>query len=141
VKVDVKKVGAGPEIAGYSTVHYTISAQDIICQDVYVSTKAMKDIASKNIMKYMQEMSETDMEETGNASRTPCDYADQGVDYVELGFPMRTMYIERNQAYEVTAIQLHATLPAGGFELPEGMQIMDMGQMMDMIRGMQPPQP
>ena len=141
MKVDVKKMGAGPDIAGYSTQHYKVSVQGDHCKDIFLSTKAMDDMASKDIIKYMQDMSDTGIEEMEAQWSSPCDHADQGIDYVKLGFPMRTVDIENNSVEEVKSIQLNAMIPAGGFELPKGMQIIDMGQMMDMMRQMQPPQP
>lgn len=140
VNADVKKMGSGPEIAGYKTTHYKVSVESRHCMDVFLSVKAMKDMASKDVMKWMQDMANTGMEETDTQWSNPCDNADQGIDYVKLGFPMRTVHVDNGQTDEVTAIVLNASQPKGGFDLPEGMKVMDMGQMMQQMQGAEPRQ-
>lgn len=129
-KAVVEKVGNGPEIVGYSTVHYRISVDGDHCQDIFASAKAMRDLESKDLIERMQSMANSSMDEMDDEWSAACDHADQGVDFTELGFPMRTVDIESGLVDEVTAIELDAGSPEGGFGLPQGMQIMDLGQMM-----------
>jgi len=140
VTADAKKMGSGPEVAGYKTIHYKISVEGQHCMDVFLSARAMEDLAAKEVMQWMQELANMGMEEEATRWSDPCDDADQGMDYVKLGFPMRTIQVDDGQTDEVTAIVLNASLPEGGFDLPKGMQVMDMGQMMQYMQGTEPEQ-
>lgn len=136
VDASIDKVGDGPRIAGYDTVHYEISVGGEHCRDVFVSAKAMRDMASKDLVERLQQMESSDMEEMDTEWGSPCDHADQAVDFTELGFPLRTVYVESGEVDEVRRIVLDAGTPDGGFEVPAGMQIVDMSQMMQMMQGM-----
>lgn len=128
----VDKVGGGPTIAGYDTVHYEISIDGEPCQDIFVSTKAMRDIGSNDVFERLQSMDQDDDEDMDFGYGSPCDQADQAYDLSKLGFPMRIEETESGEVFEVRRIEVDAKLPDGGFELPAGMQIMDMSQMMQM---------
>jgi hypothetical protein len=130
--VSVDKAGDGPTIAGYDTVHYTVSVDGELCEDIFVSKKAMRDIGSADFFDRMQSMGEDEDDEMDYGPSNPCDVADRAIDFTKLGFPMRTVNAESGEANEVTRIELDAALPEGGFEVPAGMQIIDMSQMMQM---------
>ena len=129
----VSKVGDGPEIAGYDTVHYKISVEGEHCQDIYASKKAYKDLDAEDLFDRIQKLSDSDMEGMDEWS-TPCDYAEQGLDFAELGFPMRTEYAESGAFEEVKRIVPDAGQPDGGFDVPAGLEIMDMSQMMQYMQ-------
>jgi hypothetical protein len=129
----VSKVGDGPDIAGYDTVHYRISVGGEHCQDIYTSKKAYKDLDAEDLFDRMQKLADADMEEMDEWS-TPCDYADQGLDFAELGFPMRTEYVESGEWDEVRKIVPDAGEPEGGFDVPAGLEVMDMSQMMQFMQ-------
>jgi hypothetical protein len=132
-KAEVSKVGDGPEIAGYDTVHYRITVEGTHCQDIYASKKAYKDLDADDLFERMQKLSDTDMEGMDEWS-TSCDYADQGLDFAELGFPMRTEYVESGGWDEVKNIVPDAGQPDGGFDVPAGLEVMDMSQMMQYMQ-------
>ncbi len=126
----VDKVGSGPTIAGYDTVHYEVKVDGEHCQDVFVSKKAMQDVGADDIFARLQSMDEDDDDDMDFGYGSPCDEADQAYDLSELGFPLRIEEMESGEVFEVRRIVLGATLPDGGFAVPAGMQIMDMSQMM-----------
>ena len=130
----VSKVGGGPEIAGYDTVHYKISVEGEHCQDIYVSKKAYKDLDAEDLFDRIQKLSDTDMEEMAEWGGGPCDYAEKGLDLAELGFPMRTEYVESGGFDEVRRIVPDAGQPDGGFDVPAGLEVMDMSQMMQYMQ-------
>lgn len=127
------KVGGGPEIAGYDTVHYKISVEGEHCQDIYVSRKAYKDLKAERLFDRIQKLADADMEEMNQWS-TPCDYADRGLDFAEIGFPMRTEYADSGESEEVRRIVPDAGQPEGGFDVPAGLEVMDMSQMMQFMQ-------
>ena len=100
----------------------------------------MKDMGSKEIMKRMEKFADSDMGDMGDEWSTPCDRAESDIDYIEVGFPLRTVYIDSGEVDEVRRIVLDADLPEGGFTLPEGMKVMDMGQMMQQMQQGRPQQ-
>jgi hypothetical protein len=132
-KAVVSKVGDGPEIAGYDTVHYKISVEGEHCQDIYASKKAYKNLDAEDLFDRIQKLSDSDMEGMDEWS-TPCDYAEQGLDFAELGFPMRTEYAESGAFEEVKRIVPDAGQPDGGFDVPAGLEVMDMSQMMQYMQ-------
>jgi hypothetical protein len=129
----VSKVGDGPEIAGYDTVHYKISVEGEHCQDIYTSKKAYKDLDAEDLFERIQKLSATDMEGMDEWS-SACDYADKGLDFGNLGFPMRTEYVESGGVDEVRRIVPDAGQPGGGFDVPAGLEVMDMSQMMQYMQ-------
>ena len=98
-------------------MHYKISVEGEHCQDIYVSKKAYKDLDAEDLFDRIQKLSDTDMEEMAEWGGGPCDYAEKGLDLAELGFPMRTEYVE-----------------SGGFDVPAGLEVMDMSQMMQYMQ-------
>jgi len=132
-KAVISKVGDGPEIAGYDTVHYKISVEGEHCQNIYASKKAYKDLNAEDLFDRMQKLADADMEGMDQWS-TPCDYADQGLDFAELGFPLRTEYVESGEWDEVRKIVPDAGEPEGGFDVPAGLEVMDMSEMMQYMQ-------
>ena len=132
-KAVVTKVGNGPEIAGYETVHYTISVEGEHCEDIYTSKKAYKDLDAEDLFDRIQKLGDTDMDEMDEWG-SPCDYAETSLDFADLGFPMRTEYAESGEFEEVARIVPDAGQPDGGFDVPAGLEIMDMSQMMQYMQ-------
>lgn len=131
--ISVDKVGAGPTIAGYETVHYRISVDGEDCENIYTSTKVIRDIGA-DIFDRLQSMADNDDDDMDYGYGDPCDKADEAYDLAKLGYPMRTEDASSGEVIEVTRIEVDAKLPDGGFEVPAGIQIMDMNQMMQMYQ-------
>ena len=132
-KAVATKVGDGPEIAGYDTVHYRISVEGEHCQDLYTSKKAYKDLDAEDLFDRIQKLGDSDMEDMGEWS-SPCDYADTDLDFAELGFPLRTEDVQSGGYEEVRRIVPDAGQPDGGFDVPAGLEVMDMSQMMQYMQ-------
>ncbi len=130
----VDKVGDGPKIAGYDTVHYEISIHGEPCQDIFVSKKAMRDVGAADIFDRLQSMDQDDDDDMDYGYGNPCDEADQAYDLSKIGFPLRIEEMESGEVFEVRRIEVDAKLPDGGFALPAGLQIMDMSQLMQMYQ-------
>jgi hypothetical protein len=133
VEVDARleKKGAGPEIAGYATEHYVLSANGKKCQDIYASTQAFRDSGWAELWddfgKAFKEMS------TGG--QDPCDIADETVvDPAKVGWPLKTVTAD-GDVMETVRIQNDVAAPAGGFDVPAGYQVISLQQMLqDMLQ-------
>ena len=130
VEARLEKVGAGPAIAGYETMHFTLLANGKPCQDLYVSRQAFEDAGLATLWAG-----------GGNALREmhvdpsdPCDLAEQkALDYEEHGLPLKTVHRESmhaGQFEEVKRIEKDVPAPAGGFGVPTGYQMISLEAMM-----------
>lgn len=133
------KEGNGPKIAGYSTKHYIITVNGKKCSDEFTSKKMLKDLGIQKTFERVASMfagmgpSGMDMMQ----DMDPCMMAEEKIssEFVKYGYPMRSL--DANGALESEVINLtqNTSLPAGGFNLPNGYPVVDMGQMM---QGMMP---
>ena len=128
----VVKKGDGPVIAGYATEHYAVMKDDITCLETYNSTKAT---SSLNLMGFITGMNEMFPEMgTLGLDDDPCKFAETALQYEKIGIPLR---IIKNgiENYTVTRLEKNATVPEGGFSVPEGFRMIDYSQMvLDMAK-------
>lgn len=130
VDARLEEVGAGPAIAGYETVHYTLLANGQPCQDLYVSREAFEDSGFAELWaaggKSLQEM---DVDPSD-----PCDLAEQkAVDYEKHGMPLKTVHrqsMHAGQFEEVKRIEKDVPAPPGGFGVPAGYEMVSLEAMM-----------
>lgn len=126
VNADLEKIGSGPTIAGYRTIHYTLSVDGKKCKDMYTSMKVLKDIGWadlwSDIGSWFREASIDDADD--------CELAEyQVADPGKLGFPLKTVESD-GQFDEVTNIEQGVKLPPGGFEVPAGYKLVSFEEMM-----------
>ena len=130
VDARLEEIGAGPTIAGYETVQYTLLADGKPCQDLYVSRQAFDDSGFDEVWARSGEA----WKEMDADASDPCDLAEQkAVDYAEIGLPLKTVYRESQHAgqfEEVTRVEKSVQAPPGGFEVPAGYEVVSFEAMM-----------
>lgn len=140
--------GAGPDIAGYPTVHYQITADGEVCADHYLSAEAAKVPYLKHLIETMEKSAQPPAEMVERMP--PCAQAQFKIkaDYMAKGLPMRSVDNKGNVMYEITKIQTDVEVPADTFEIPSGFKTMTAEEMRkkmeDIIRqhgGGHPPVP
>lgn len=129
-KMKVKKRGKGPVIAGYSTSHYAFFANGKKCTDEYLSKKALNDVGSTTIFDALSKLGQ--MEGLPSESVDPCDSVDgsSGDLYKKYGFPLRIVNDDGSLDLEVIKISKKRKMPKGGFDLPAGYAVEDVGNIM-----------
>lgn len=138
----------GPEIAGYATKHYQITADGEICADSYLSASAAEVAYLKGFLKVMEDMS---MPPKEMITRMPaCTQAQlkMKAEFFEKGLPLRSVSEDGSVTYEIKSIKTDVDVPADTFELPVGYKVMTeedmqkkMQEMMHQRKGDQMPPP
>jgi len=130
VDARLENVGAGPEIAGYATEHYSLFADGKKCQDIYLSRKAFDD---SGFAKTWARAGES-MRKMGLDASDACDVAEvEALDFEKHGWPLKTVHHESmhaGQFEEVLRIEPGVAPPPGGFEVPAGYKVVSFGSMM-----------
>lgn len=152
-KVDAKlvKKGAGPEIAGYPTTHYQVTANGNVCSNEYISAKVLELPDVKNFVEASQKMKSQEKKGPIPFMRMdPCMQASMELaDEMEgLGMSMRSVGKDGKARHEVASIKTGVDVPAGTFDLPEGynmttpqeMMQKAMQQMQERMKNMTPEQ-
>lgn len=114
----------GPEIAGYATKHYQITADGEVCADNYLSAPAAGVAYLKGFLKAMEEMA---MPPKEMITRMPaCTQAQlkMKAEFFEKGLPLRSVSKEGTVTYEITSIKVDVEVPEETFKLPAGYKVM-----------------
>ena len=139
----LKRKGSGPEIAGYKTVEYLITAGERNCQTVYGSRPAMEKSGMQHIFSVFRKMAlqAHAMATQFGMDNDPCTAADTVVTQqaAEIGMPMRVKDEAGTVISEVLRIDTNATLPPDAFALPGDYEVQNMAQMQEQMREQMPP--
>lgn len=129
VKAKLEKIGDGPTIAGYKTVHYVLKANGKKCNDIYASRKAFKDTGwAETWVENGRALREANFDSADACEIADYDAADPG----EIGWPLKIVETD-GQFTEIVRIEQGAKLPAGGFEVPADYKTISYGQMMSSL--------
>ena len=126
VDASLDKIGDGPTIAGYETVHYVVKANGRKCHDLYASKKAF------NHTGWAESWSENGraLNEANFDTADDCEIADYEVaDPGNIGWALKTIEAD-GQYSEVLRIEQDAKLPVGGFEVPADYRLVSYAEMM-----------
>lgn len=141
IKVAFSKQGSGPAVAGYATTLYSYSADGKACGNVLASPKAMQDSGLQDALDMMQRMATRAdaLVSAFSSGSDPCQRA--GTQLSEhagrIGAPMRITSPDGRLVSEIVRIDKHASLPPGAFDIPEGYQVVNTGQMMRQLPNLQ----
>lgn len=123
----LEKIGSGPEIAGYTTEHYALKANGVMCQELFTSKKAFKDSGWAELWNDVGE-SMKDMA-AAEEDADDCDVAEaELIDPAEIGWPLKTIQAD-GETTEVVRIERDVVVPPGGFEIPAGYTVISMQEM------------
>lgn len=128
VKTELVKKGDGPEIAGFSTVHYQVMANGQVCSNEYLSADALQLPHIKTFMQTMQDLAAERKKQRGGMPfmrSHPCVQATEeaSAQYLKLGMPVRSTNPKDELRHELVSIQKDVAAPEGGFNLPQGYQM------------------
>lgn len=114
----------GPEIAGYATKHYQITAEGEVCADSYLSAPAAEVAHLKGFLKVMEDVSMPPKEMI--TRMPPCTQAQLKLkaDFFDKGLPLRSMSKEGTVTYEIKSIKTEVEVPADTFALPAGYKVL-----------------
>ncbi len=119
----ITKIGDGPKIAGYLTVHYKIAVGGEDCYDEYLAVKPLENIDVKHFTEMMSKWSSEQRKHSSSMfeDEDECDAAESVVmdKYTTLGIPMRTVDSAGTVIHEITRIQSGVTFPSSVFIQPK----------------------
>ena len=124
IRVDVKPAGKGPQIAGYETRKYRLSADGDYCGTIYASRDAVKGTAVESLFDTLKSMGESHLKSLGGfAAIIPaCQMArirlTEKLAYI--GAPMRVIDIEGKVESEITRIVKNARVEPASYSIPKG---------------------
>ena len=138
IGVSLKDKGGGQKIAGYLTRKYELHAGGQKCGVVYTSQELMANNAIRGMfeaMRSMQNMTSGMMGGMGNLSSllTDCQRANmQLADVVEsAGAPLKVIDEYGSTVSEVISVNTEMQVPGGFYDVPAGMQVVDMTEKMN----------
>ncbi len=145
IKVQLKKLGSGPKIAGYDTEKFSYSVKNKQCGVIYGSVDAAKAVGIKELLSAMTALTEKSRSMMGGfiGMMDDCEQAEMNLtDYVKTtGVPMR---IEENGnlVSEIKSIKVSADLPKNAFVIPASYKTITMqDKISEVQKQMQPYQP
>ena len=122
IEPELVSQGEGPEIAGYSTVHYQVKALSRVCSDHYFSKEAANKLAYLNdFLEVMSEMSRS--RKIQGMPVHPCQQAleDLETESAKLGIPMKSI-IKGGRGdkvkHEILSIKTKSDISTNTFTLP-----------------------
>lgn len=135
-EIQFDKQGKGPVIAGYDTVHYQSSVNGMKCTEEYLSKKAFDDIASLEVFEALSKMTQSaqsGMSMMGVGRQDPCDSAHGSAIelYQKYGYPLKLVKNDGSVNSEVIRILLRVKKAKKDFQVPDGYQVIDLGQMIN----------
>lgn len=134
--VRMERMGAGPTIAGYETVHYRVLVEGRRCFDEYLAPAALDDDGIRQFIKVMA-AGTNDAEHRVLVQLTDperlCDAVTDLIDdhYPRLGIPLRTLDARGHEVHRVTRIDTTASHDAAMFRIPDGYEILTRAQVME----------
>ena len=137
LNVGLKPRGGGEKIAGYKTGRFDLIANGELCGTLYGSSELIKNRDMRRMFEAMQGMHR--ITRSMMAGMTPmlsaCQRANTRLaDLVDSsGFVMRVIDDQGRQAFEVLAVDTDKQVGAGFYDLPSGMQIVDMNEKMKQV--------
>ena len=135
VSVSLKDKGGGQKIAGYSTRKYEMRANGEPCGTIYASSKLLQNKDVQAIFESMRNMQRFSRSMRGGMSgmMTVCQQANmQLADVIESsGAPMKVIDENGKLVSEVLAVDTNKKFPANHYDLPAGMKVVDMSEMMN----------
>ncbi len=141
VEAEFKAVGEGPEIAGYPTRKYELSADGKRCGVVMVSEDVAKIGDVRHLLSVLGSFSPDaflpeEMSHTLRQMANPCDLAEVQLDEKLTGqvFPMKSVDADGKTRNEVTSIVENAKVDSKLFELPKEYTKTTVKQMMQGMR-------
>jgi len=130
----LERVGAGPSMAGYATVHYIVKADGKACEEIFASREAMTEVS--HLIDSFRDMQEQDDDDVG---RSKCDIAsDKVVDLSKIGWPLKTVTLRgggKGHIEEILRIERNTPVPAGFFSVPAGYKVMKLADLYPEMAG------
>lgn len=131
MSVSLRPRGSGGKIAGYRTGRFDLIANGLYCGTVNGSSKLIENRELKRMLEGMQSLHKlTRMQDAQGGNLSECQHAStQLANLVESsGFVLRYMDDQGKLIFEVLSIDTSAQVAAGYYDLPSGMQVIDLGE-------------
>ena len=123
IRVDIKPAGKGPQIAGFQTRKFRLSADGDYCGMIYASKDALKGTAIESMFDTFKSMADSQLQSLGGfAAIIPaCQMArirlTEKLPYI--GAPMRVIDVEGNVESEITRIIKNARVEPANYSVPQ----------------------
>ncbi len=138
VKVNYRKLGQGPKIAGYDTTQYSVTANGKPCNTVFISQQVMNKAGISELFDAMQTMQQQTENMMGGMSSMldECTQADlQSYEFFKSrGAPLKTLDSNGQIESEITSINNNAKINSAYYQVPAGYQQVSMQQQMEQAR-------
>ncbi|MDY6994818.1 MAG: hypothetical protein SVR94_19710 [Pseudomonadota bacterium] len=129
VEAELVKKGEGPKIAGYSTLHYQLTAHGKPCSDEYFSNQATEIENIKAFLTAMNELSQS--RQPPAIPMHPCQQAHNELTQkaFSIGVPMKSATAKGKIRHEIKSIETGVKVDATQFTLPKEYQLKTEQQM------------
>lgn len=129
----LERMGPGPNIVGYDTVHYRVLVDGRRCFDEYLAPAALDDAAIRRFIEAMAEGTHDHERRVLVQLTDPerlCDAVTDLIDdhYPRLGIPLRTLDAQGREIHRVTRIETGVSHDAAAFRIPPDYPILSRAQ-------------
>jgi len=137
LNVGLKPRGAGEKVAGYKTGRYDLIADGQLCGTLYGSSELIENRDMRRMFEAMQGMHKITRSLVAGMTPmlTACQRANARMaDLVDSsGFVMRIVDEQGKQVFEVISVDTAKQMDADYYDLPSGMQVVDMNEKMKQV--------
>lgn len=132
--VTFKKIGPGPVISGYKTIHYRVSVDGMHCSDEYLSAQLLTLPGVRRFTEVLGKATGDDRQSGMGIPydpEAPCESADDLTDdyYPQLGIPMKSVGSNGLMTHKITRVITAFDPPVGTFTSPPSYQKMTRAQL------------
>lgn len=136
VEAKLVKIGDGPEIAGYATVHYQVTANGEVCSNDYFSESADKIEYIHSFSEMMDGFRKKTMKAMPFMPANPClhAYSKLQPEFLKHGTVLRSTAKDGKVMNEVVSIKTSVEIAPDLLKIPEGYKIMTEKELMEQMR-------
>ncbi|MBT5229300.1 MAG: hypothetical protein HOM11_03375 [Methylococcales bacterium] len=135
-EIEFKKLGKGPEIAGFTTIQYQVYANRVLCETLFLSKQASSKIPA--MKKFITVMG--DIAKSGRGSMTKgasaCRIAKTEIfdHFAKHGTLMKSVSSRGKVSFEVVKVEKDVLVDKDYFELPKSLKVTTMKELMEQMR-------
>ncbi|UCB56109.1 MAG: hypothetical protein JSW45_06145 [Thiotrichales bacterium] len=137
IRIDIKPAGHGPNIAGYKTKKYRMSANGTYCGTLYASRDALKGTDIENMFGSLKTIADNHLNSLGGFAAVIPDCQMARMRLADklpyIGAPMRMIDIEGEVLSEITKIRKTARVEPRNYALPANYKNVSASEKIDQL--------
>ncbi|MDH5544664.1 MAG: hypothetical protein OEZ43_03660 [Gammaproteobacteria bacterium] len=127
--IELRELGNGPKIAGYSTKHFVLNANGVKCSEHFITNKLSDIPEIKKFSTVMEQQAAVNHMDFGD---NVCEYAESELErqFSRNGIPLRSLDASGKPFFDTVEININARFSASEFAIPSGYQVITQQELM-----------